>query len=380
MRRESAISSIPGAEYFLHLCDTAGVALLSVDSDLTIRYCNHKTAELLGRRIERVVGAALRDVLGGRDGAAMEELARRAIRRGECGTTEFRWQNPDGGHHFLAATLSPIRDDQDHIHGASVCFRDITRCMDLQDQLGQARKMRALGTMAGKFAHHFNNILGSVVTSVDFAKQCSDMRVMRRTMHSVAGSLQRATTLMDELLAFAEADHRDTDLADLTETILHFAEDIKPTLDERNVEFDLKLARVPVVEVPRNQFLTVLNNLAGNAVEAMMHGGRLSVELEANRDHVVCRIVDTGEGIAREHLEHVLEPFYSTKNPEFGAGIGRHHGLGLSVALGIVHEMGGDIVVSSTPGRMTTIEIKLPLDPSKPLRLEWEDAPQPLDP
>ena len=84
MRRESAISSIPGAEYFLHLCDTAGVALLSVDSDLTIRYCNHKTAELLGRRIERVVGAALRDVLGGRDGAAMEELVRRATRRGEC--------------------------------------------------------------------------------------------------------------------------------------------------------------------------------------------------------------------------------------------------------------------------------------------------------
>ena len=252
--------------------------------------------------------------------------------------------------------------------------------MDLQDQLGQSRKMRALGTMAGKFAHHFNNILGSVVTSVDFAKQCSDMRIMRKTMHSVAGSLQRATTMLNELLAFAEADHRDTDLADLTETILHFAEDIKPTLDERNVEFDLKLARVPVVEVPRNQFLTVLNNLAGNAVEAMMHGGRLSVELAANRDHVVCRFVDTGEGIAREHLEHVLEPFYSTKNPDFGAGIGRHHGLGLSVALGIVHEMGGDIAVSSTPGRMTTIEIKLPLDPSKPLRPEWEDAPQPLDP
>ena len=367
MRRESAISSIPGAEYFLHLCDTTGVALLSVDGDLTIRYCNHKTADLLGRRIERVVGASLKDVLGRRDGGAMEKLARRAIRRGECGTTEFRWQNPDGSHQFLAATLSPIRDDRDRILGASVCFRDITHCIQLQDQLGQARKMRALGTMAGKFAHHFNNILGSVVTSVDFAKQCSDMRVMRKTMHSVARSLQRATTLLDELLAFAEADHRDTDLADLTETILQFADDIRPTLAERNIEFDLKLARVPVIEVPRNPFLTVLNNLAGNAVDAMVHGGRLSVELAANRDHVVCRIVDTGQGIVREDLQHVFEPFYSTKNPELGAGIGRHHGLGLSVALGIVHEMGGDIAVSSSPGRKTTIEIRLPVDPSQPL-------------
>ncbi len=378
MRRESAISSIPGAEYFLHLCDTAGVALLSVDCDLTIRYCNHKTSDLLGRRIESVVGASLEEVLGRPDGAVMERLARRAIQRGECGATEFRWQNPDGSQQFLAATLSPIRDDRDRILGASVCFRDITHCIQLQDQLGQARKMRALGTMAGKFAHHFNNILGSVVTSVDFAKQCGDMRVMRKTMHSVARSLQRATTLLDELLSFAEADYRDTDLADLTETILRFADDIKPTLDARNVEFDLKLARVPVIEVPRTPFLTVLNNLAGNAVDAMVHGGRLSVELAAKRDHVVCRIVDTGQGIVREDLEHVFEPFYSTKNPELGAGTGRHHGLGLSVALGIVHEMGGDITVSSIPERMTTIEIRLPVDPSHPLRPEWQDDPEHL--
>ena len=376
MRRESAISSIPGAEYFLHLCDNAGVALLSVDGDLTIRYCNHKTADLLGRPIESVVGASLKDVLGRPDGAAMEKLARRAIQQGECGATEFQWERPDGGHQFLAVTISPIRDDRDHILGASVYFQDITHCIQIQDQLGQARKMRALGTMAGKFAHHFNNILGSVVTSVDFAKQCSDMRVMKKTMHSVARSLQRATTLLDELLAFAEADHRDTDLADLTETILQFADDIKPTLDERNVQFDLKLAPVPVVEVPRNQFLIVLNNLAGNALDAMTHGGCLSVELAPDRDHVVCRIVDTGQGIVRENLEHVFEPFYSTKNPELGAGIGRHHGLGLSVALGIVHEMGGDIAVSSSPGRKTTIEIRLPLDPSHPLRPEWENTPQ----
>jgi polar amino acid transport system substrate-binding protein len=378
MRRESAIFSIPGAAYFLHLCDTAGVAVLSVDGDLTIRYCNDKTAGLLGRRIEGVVGASLKDVLGRPDGAVMERLARRAIQRGECGATEFRWQNPDGSHQFLAATLSPIRDDREFILGASVCFQDITHCIQLQDQLGQARKMRALGTMAGKFAHHFNNILGSVVTSVDFAKQCGDMRVMRKTMHSVARSLQRATTLLDELLAFAEADYRDTDLADLTETILRFADDIKPTLDARNVEFDLKLARVPVIEVPRTPFLTVLSNLAGNAVDAMVHGGRLSFELAAKRDHVVCRIVDTGQGIVREDLEHVFEPFYSTKNPELGAGTGRHHGLGLSVALGIVHDMGGDITVSSIPERMTTIEIRLPVDPSHPLRPEWQDDPEHL--
>ena len=75
MRRESAIFSIPGADYFLHLCDTAGVALLSVDGDLTIRYCNHQTTDLLDRPIERVVGTSLKDVLGAQDGAALEQLA-----------------------------------------------------------------------------------------------------------------------------------------------------------------------------------------------------------------------------------------------------------------------------------------------------------------
>jgi PAS domain S-box-containing protein len=373
MRRESTTSSIPNAEYFQHLCDTAGIALLSVDCDLTIRYCNHKTADLLGGQIESIVGAGLGDVLDGRDDGATEKLTRRAIRRGECSTTELRWEISDDRHQFLAATISPIRDERERILGASVCFRDITRSIQLQDQLGQTRKMRALGDMAGKFAHHFNNILGSVVTSVDFAKYCGDMRVMRKTMNSVADSLQRATTLLNELLAFAEADHRDTDLADLTETVLEFADSIKPNLEERNIELELKLARVPVKEVPRKQLLTVLSNLAGNAIDAMVEGGRLSIELAQDRNRVLCRIADTGRGIGRDDLEHVFEPFYSTKNPDLGAGIGRHHGLGLSVALGIVHEMGGDITVSSKPGHETIIEITLPRDPSDPLRAPRAD-------
>ena len=228
--------------------------------------------------------------------------------------------------------------------------------------------MHALGMMAGNFAHHFNNILGGVVTSVDFAKHSNDTRVLKRTLHAAASSLQRATRLLDELLTFAEADHRDTDLADLTETVLHFVDQIEPTLTERGLEFELRLSRVPVLEVPRQQFLTVLRNVASNAVEAMSGVGRIVVELRHETEQAVCRIGDTGRGIVEEDLEHVFEPFYSTKGPATSDSPGQHCGLGLSVARGIMHEIGGGIMITSTPSSSTVVEIRLPLDPSKPLQ------------
>ncbi len=368
MNRERVQTTVRETAYFLHLCDSAGVAFLAVDCHLNVRYCNQQAAELLGKSIEGIIGSSIGQIVRPEERGLAERLANRAIQRGQCGRYEFRYVDRAGGNRYLAATVSPIRDGEGRTLGASACIRDITRCIQRQEQLGRMQKMRALGTMAGNFAHHFNNILGGVVTSVDFAKQSNDVRVLKKTLQAAAGSLQRATRLLDELLAFAEADYRETDLADLTETVLHFVDRIKPVLNERGIEFDLKLSQVPVLEIPRSHFLTILNNLANNALDAMSDGGRFAMELETDSDQVVCRIVDTGRGIVREDLEHVFEPFYSTKSQQAGAGQNQHPGLGLSVVVGMVHEMGGDITIASEPGRPTVVEIRLPLNPDKPVR------------
>lgn len=368
MKRERLEPAVLGSAYFQHLCDSAGLALLALDEHLKVSYCNSQAAELLGATVADILHSPIDRIVGREEVVVLERLARRAIREGEVGRHEFRHNLGDGGDRVLAMTVSPIRDGDGHVLGASACLVDITRCIQSQEQVAQTRKMRAMGAMAGNFAHHFNNILGGVVTSVDFAKESNDTRVLKKTLSAAAASLQRATRLLDELLAFAEADYRDTDLADLTETVLYFVDRLRPELERRDIGLDLKLSRLPVIEVPRKNFLTVLDNLANNALDAMSDGGRFAVELQPDAEQVVCRITDSGPGIVREHLEHVFEPFYSTKDAQLGWGPNHHAGLGLSVAMGIVHEMGGDIAISSKPGDATIVEVRLPMQRNKPLQ------------
>lgn len=372
MSRERDRISIQATPFLAQLCDSAGVALLAVDRQLQVFYVNRSAVELLACAQDCSDGVPLREVIQADAGDLIEDLTRRTIEEGECAACEFSLAKPNRGELLFAATFSPIRDAEGVVAGASICLRDITRYARLQRQQSQASKMQALGHLAGSLAHHFNNILGGVVTRVDFVQNSSDVRVLKKTLQAAAGSLQRATGLLDELLAFAEGDHKDTDLADLTETVLHFADHIEPDLDRRGIEFDLQIVPLPIVAVPHKHLTTVLEKIAANALEAMAGSGCFSIQLEPRTDHVVCRVLDTGTGILSAHLEHVFEPFYSTKGPRGSADRARHPGLGLSVALGMVHEMGGDMTITSTPGSATIVEIHLPIDPRKPV---WTAEP-----
>lgn len=356
------------AEYFKRLCDTAGVALLSVDPDLTVCYSNNKAAEFFDLPAGKIVGHSVGQVFGQDHRGSIETLMRNAIEHDEVGEVEFCREGSGGRERFLAITISPIRGEGDLCLGASACVRDISRRMQLQDRVGESRKMKALGALAGNFAHHFNNILGSVVTRIDFAKDSHDARIQKRTLFSAADALQRATSLLDGLLAFAEADYRDDDFADLTETLLHYVDKIEPRLTEKGAKLELKLSPIPIVAVPKDHFLTVLENIGGNAIEALPQHGIISIELAASGSQATCTITDSGPGISDETLEHVFEPFFGTKNQEVERNGVRHPGLGLSVALGIVHELGGDISIVSEPERSTAVQIRLPIDPLHPLR------------
>ncbi len=335
----------------------AGVALMMIDRDLRVASFNTRVAQLLARVH---AGALLTDCAAGYNGHEFEQVVRSVITDGVPAEFELRRPAGDGTAPQLhSASVWPIHDDAGEPCGAGVALFDIAARVE---QLGRGRKMQALAIMAGKIAHHFNNILGGVVTRVDFARSSSDPRVLRRCLDSTAAGLQRATTLLDGLLAFAEADYRDADLADLKETVINYVERLQHEIQGRNIELHVRLADIPVVAVPRNQFDMVLDNIVRNALDALRDGGRLSVELQRNDDRVICVIADSGAGISEQDFEHVFEPFFSTKGHNVTEESAQHPGLGLSVALGIVHEMGGEITLDSKPGQPTVVAINLPVD------------------
>lgn len=344
---------------YRHICEHLGVALIATDRDLNIRTWNAAAARTFGAGAERMIGTPVIQVVPQERRGIAERILHRAVQTGETAHFEFQHRDAQGRRCELIGTVAPIVTDAGARIGASVCVRDITPSIELQAQLHESRKMAALGEMAGAISHHFNNILGGVVTSIDYANASGDPAVQARVLKQVAPALQRATALVNGLLAFAEGDRRADDLSDFTELINELAEETERSLEGRSIEFTLNLPVLPVLPFPRAQMAPVLRNIVQNAMEAMPDGGSLRIDVTLDERSVQVLVSDTGCGLDEEALSRVFEPFWSTKGL-LADGVHGATGLGLAIAHGLVQMSGGSITVTSEPGRGSCFRITLP--------------------
>lgn len=340
----------------------AGVALIATDEQLHIRFWNSAASRMLGGSADAMIGQPIQSIVPAERRELAARFCERALARGEIGQLEFQHRNPAGDPTWLAVTISPIVDSTGRRLGISVYVRDVTRRMDLERDMAQSQKMTALGTMAGQVAHHFNNVLGGIITSLDFVLQTSDdPDTLRRAMRTAVSALTRASNLTQGLLAFAEGNPSDSTLGDLAETVRRFAAQLQPKLAAQNIRFELDVEPVEA-RLPVKRIQTILENLTINSCEAMPGGGALRIELRPALDEpkAFLRVADTGCGIAAEDLSRVFEPFFTTKCPE-SCTPNPHAGLGLAVVHGIVKEMGGSVTLCSTPKDGTVCSVSLPL-------------------
>ena len=261
-----------------------------------------------------------------------------------------------------AVWLTPICDEQGNLENVCVWFHDITARLQLRRGMRKRERLASLGALAGSVAHHYNNLLCSIATSLEFSLNMNTMSAMRRVLRRTADAVGRATRLTQQLLAFAQADHRMCDLADLTEIVLQYFDQHEAEYATRGIKLDMRWERIPFVPLPRDQFNIVIDNLARNALEAMPNGGVLSTVLRRRDEHHVTLIIaDSGQGIPPEHMEHLFEPFFTTKGA-LGDGSTNQAGMGLAVAHGLVSEMHGTITVGNSGLSGARFEINLPID------------------
>ncbi|MEQ8234923.1 MAG: PAS domain S-box protein [Gammaproteobacteria bacterium] len=242
----------------------------------------------------------------------------------------------------------------------------------LEGQLRQAQKMEAIGHLTGGIAHDFNNILTSVLGYVELAAERveggDDERVVRY-LERARRSGERARDLVQQMLTFSRGQQgapRELDLADVVTEGLQLLEPMLPASVhiETQCETDLPHTVIDPMHVEQ-----VLVNLCINARDAMDGSGTLRVVLTHPRarpricsacqqavsgDFVELAVGDTGPGMTPEVLEHVFEPFFSTK------AVGRGSGMGLATVHGIVHEYGGHVVVDTAPGAGAVFRVLLP--------------------
>jgi len=347
--------------FYARLCRHAAVAMVATDSDGLIVCWNDRASVLLGRTADEMTGRPILDAVPASLHKLVRRLLDRTMTRGETSRFETSMAHPDDGRTVhLQVILSAIPGPDGRNQGVAAWIVDETHRKEMAERLAQAEKIASLGTLAGGVAHHFNNILGGVATFVDYALTDGDPVAMKRALQMTTEAAARAAKITQSLLSFAEHDHQQSDLADLTEVVLTFAHLIERPLSEMHIRLSLELRPVPIVAVEANRMHQVLGNLLTNAEEAMPDGGTVTIRLGRADDRAVLTFADSGPGIKPEVLPTVFEPFFTTKGLLAG-GDKANPGLGLSVVHGIITEMGGQITAESATGQGATFTITFPL-------------------
>lgn len=347
-----------GEAYFRELCEQMGVALVATDLSLNIQTWNAAAGRMFGAAAERMIGTPVISIVPQDRRIPAERMFLEAIASGETSELEFQHRDSHGEARELSGTIAPVVSQTGLRIGASICIRDITRRIRLQAEVHESRKMASLGAMAGAIAHHFNNILGGVVTSIDYANSCSDTAVTKRVLEQTSRAVMRAAALVNGLLVFAEGTPRADDLSDLTELMNELADELENEIEGHKIEFTLHLPALPVVPVPRTQLRTVLRNIAQNAVEAMPDGGSLRMDVSVNESAVVIAVSDTGRGLDQDAQSRIFEPFWSTKGDRALGSTAT--GMGLAIAHGLAQVIGATITVASEINKGSTFTVTLP--------------------
>lgn len=239
----------------------------------------------------------------------------------------------------------------------------------VEGQLLQSQKMESVGRLAGGVAHDFNNILTAVKFYAELLRKGLPHGDQKRDDASeILAAAERAVSLTRQLLAFSRRQVMVTRVVDLNVVTADMLNMLRRLIGE-HIELKTDLADEPcTVKVDPGQLEQVIMNLAVNARDAMPDGGSITIETEVvggtdalYREHpelprgrlVRLAFCDNGCGMPPEVLEHIFEPFFTTKEQ------GKGTGLGLSTVFGIVKQSGGEVEVSSAPGKGTNFVIYL---------------------
>ena len=320
-------------------------------------------AELLGRRVD--------EVFPQEQAARFLQAVRRALETRRVVEISYDMEI-SGSRYYFDATVSPLPDDRVVWVARDVTARHIAEqaLRESEDQLRQSQKMEAVGQLAGGIAHDFNNLLMAIMSNAELAAlELPDGAAAAGNIEEIKSASRRARSLTQQLLAFSRKQMLQPRVLDLNAVVKESEQILRRLIGETismGVALDPRLGRV---RADQGQLSQVLMNLVVNARDAMPGGGQLTVET-SNREvnvaealhhrglrpgtYVVLQVRDTGVGMDEETRARIFEPFYTTKPPGQGTG------LGLSTAYGIVKQSGGYIAVESTVGAGTTFTILLP--------------------
>ena len=351
--------------------EQAAEAIVITDAQANILYVNPAFGKITGYTRPEALGQNPRILKSGRQDAAFYKHMWDTLTRGEVWHGHFVNKRKDGSLYEEEATISPIRDAAGTITNYVAIKLDVSHEVELEQRIRQAQKMEAVGRLAGGVAHDFNNILQAIFGFCGILLDgMPETETLRRDVDEIKNAADRAAGLTRQLLAFSRRQMIAPIVMDLNAVIANTKKMLQRMIGE-DIEVITQLAPdLRRVKADPGNMAQILMNLAVNARDAMPQGGRITIgtaNIALNEDSAgaipyarlgafVClSVTDTGCGMSKEILQHIFEPFFSTKGPDKGTG------LGLSVIYGIARQHEGWVNVYSEVGHGTTFKVYLPV-------------------
>jgi two-component system, cell cycle sensor histidine kinase and response regulator CckA len=371
-RTAEAVAAANAVREQAQLLELARDAILSLDSDGTIRHWNAGAERMYGWTRADAVGKVAHELLLTRFPEPIEEVRRKLSAAGHW-EGELQHTCRDGSVVRVLSRWALRRDAEGKPAGYLEINTDVTERRKIEEQLRHTQKLESLGVLAGGVAHDFNNLLTGILGNASLALDAVKTHdPNRRPLEEVVRAAERAADLTRQLLAYAGKGQfvlRPLDLSALVREISGLVQ----TSIAKSVQLRLQLAPdLPVVEADPGQLQQIVMNLVINGAEAIgeaggtvlvrtgaqtvdaQYIGTVSTEADQLRPgpYVMLEVHDTGCGMPPETLSRIFDPFFTTKFT------GR--GLGLSAVQGIVRAHHGALKVYSTPGQGTTFKVLLP--------------------
>jgi len=338
-----------------------GVFLAS--NDRVERFGLSLGSEIAGKSLAQVVPTELLSFY-------MEKLSQ-VIATSSAVTFEYHHTGPGGYRAYQSDTLYPIRHEGELTTVGGVC-RDITEYRQIEEQLRQAQKLEAIGRLAGGIAHDFNNKLSIIVGYAGLMRETLDsLDPLTEDVEEILKAARQSAEMTSQLLAFARHQTIEPKTLNLNDSIKKSEKMLRRLIGE---DITLKFVETPglwAVKMDPTQVDQILANLAANARDAIPGVGSIVIEASntllddsyqsiysdiCSGEYIMLTFSDTGTGMEKEILNHIFEPFYTTK------GGGKGTGLGLATVYGIVRQNGGFTHVYSEPGEGTVFRIYLHRD------------------
>ena len=354
--------------HFLNkLIEASPDGIIVTDSKGDIIMYNKAAEQLLGYSSDELIGRAnIKDLYPRGLARKVREmmLDEKFGKRGVLPPTELYVKNRAGEVIDISLSASILFDEKGEELAEIGIFKDLSEMVmvkrklrETQDQLVQAERLAAMGRLTSQIAHEVNNPLYGIMNTLELLKaEIPETSRRRKLLDMSLSEVDRLSIMLKNMLTFSRPEEE----ARKEVSINSFLEGILMLMEKQLRESNIKLVTtfdetVPAIMVSPGQMRQVFLNIIKNGMEAMPHGGALSVatKMEDNLLRVIIR--DTGIGMSEEIREKIFDAFFTTKEQVRGVG------LGLSVCYGIIQDHGGTIDVESAPAKGSTFTVLLPV-------------------